>query len=94
MALLQSAVVWAEMNSLLLPLQIKAHMKRQKKSPGELTNWQGEYIHGFSASMGKAIQFEHIDAGIAELEKTADTQMYLAKHVHYPAGNLDRRGSN
>jgi diguanylate cyclase (GGDEF)-like protein len=66
----------------------------ERKLQEELMNWQGEYIHGLSVSIGKAIQFEHIDASIAELEKIADIQMYQAKHVYYSTGNLDRRRLN
>lgn len=63
----------------------------ERKFQEELTNWQGEYIHGLSVSMGKAIQFEHADASIADLEKIADAQMYQAKHKYYSRGNLNRR---
>jgi diguanylate cyclase (GGDEF)-like protein len=66
----------------------------ERKFKEQLANWHGTYIHGLSVSMGNAVQSEHPEASITDLEKLADTQMYQAKHVYYSTRNLNRRKSS
>lgn len=66
----------------------------ERKFKEQLANWHGTYVHELSVSMGNAVQSEHPEASITDLEKLADAQMYQAKHVYYSTRNLNRRRSS
>ena len=68
-----------------------AYEAAEREFAKQLSHWHGEYTHTSSASMGKALQAEHPDAGITELEKIADAQMYQAKQAFYTGANTERR---
>lgn len=58
----------------------------------ETANYIGKFVECISVSYGYVKRSEYPEMPIAEIEKLADKNMYLAKRQHYQAAGVDRRG--
>ena len=55
------------------------------------SEWNGKYIHGFTASYGVASKRDYKDASLEDLCKIADNKMYEDKKRYYEETGYDRR---
>ncbi len=53
--------------------------------------WHGAYVENLHLSIGYASHKEHMDSGIEELERMADSDMYAEKGRYYRENGIDRR---
>lgn len=56
-----------------------------------LSGWKGQYVDSITISCGYAVAEDNPGASIADLIRTSDHEMYLAKSRHYQQKGVDRR---
>lgn len=64
-----------------------------KKKFDDITqNYQGVFVDSISVSYGYVSREEYPDLSMLEIQKLADKNMYLVKHLYYSSKGVDRRG--